>query len=117
MANSSTTNVHIVNVKWKTQFANPRRRCLAAPFTAAIVLACTLCSLAQQPDDSPAAKSDAASETAASVTDTPSNDSVETMLLHFKDTRFWLSGQANFIFQTHPPFHAAYSGSNSLGLN
>ena len=35
----------------------------------------------------------------------------------FQDTRFWLSGQANFIFQTHPSFHAAYSGTNSLSPN
>ena len=39
------------------------------------------------------------------------------MLPHFKDTRFWVSGQANFIFQTNPPFHADYSGKNSLGPN
>ncbi len=39
------------------------------------------------------------------------------MFPHFKDTRFWLSGQANFIFQTHPPFHADYSGKNSLSPN
>jgi len=32
----------------------------------------------------------------------------------FHDTRFWLSGQANFIFQTHPGFHALYSGIISL---
>jgi high affinity Mn2+ porin len=38
----------------------------------------------------------------------------EAMLPHFKDTRFWLSGQTNFIFQAHPDFHAAYSGPNSL---
>ncbi len=38
----------------------------------------------------------------------------EAMLPHFKDTRFWLSGQTNFIFQAHPDFHAAYSGQNSL---
>jgi high affinity Mn2+ porin len=38
----------------------------------------------------------------------------ETMFPHFKDTRFWLSGQANFIFQTHPDFHADYSGTHSL---
>ncbi|MGA7294730.1 MAG: carbohydrate porin [Terriglobales bacterium] len=38
----------------------------------------------------------------------------ETMLPHFKSTRFWLSGQANFIFQTHPDFPAAYSGPHSL---
>jgi len=36
------------------------------------------------------------------------------MLPHFKDTRFWLSGQVNFIFQTHPDFHADYGGPNSL---
>jgi len=36
------------------------------------------------------------------------------MLPHFKDARFWLSGQTNFIFQAHPDFHAAYSGPNSL---
>ncbi len=38
----------------------------------------------------------------------------ETMLPRLKDTRFWLSGQANFIFQTHPDFHADYSGPHSL---
>lgn len=36
---------------------------------------------------------------------------------HLADTRFWLTGQSNFIFQTHPPFHADYSGKNSLGPN
>ena len=36
------------------------------------------------------------------------------MLPHLSDTRYWLSGQANFIFQTHPPFHATYTGPNSL---
>jgi high affinity Mn2+ porin len=33
---------------------------------------------------------------------------------HLKDTRFWLSGQTNFIFQAHPDFPAHYSGPNSL---
>src|SRR6202045_4514694 len=41
----------------------------------------------------------------------------ETLFPHFTDTRYWLSGQANFIFQTHPPFHALYSGPNSLNPN
>jgi len=46
----------------------------------------------------------------------PPSDAADppAMFPHFKDTRFWLSGQANFIFQTHPPFHAPYSGKNSL---
>jgi len=47
----------------------------------------------------------------------PTNADPETMVPHFKDTRFWLSGQANFIFQTHPDFPAAYSGKNSLSPN
>src|SRR5260370_2971634 len=38
------------------------------------------------------------------------------MFPHSKDTRFWLSGQINFIFQTHPDFHANYSGPSSLSL-
>jgi high affinity Mn2+ porin len=44
----------------------------------------------------------------------PADDATESMFPHFKDTRFWLSGQANFIFQTHPDFPALYSGRNSL---
>ena len=46
----------------------------------------------------------------------PGDDIADTqsMIPHFKSTRFWLSGQANFIFQTHPPFHADYSGPHSL---
>src|SRR5450755_4378010 len=41
----------------------------------------------------------------------------ETMFPHFKNTRFWLSGQANFIFQAHPDFHADYGGPHSLSSN
>ncbi|HYL84258.1 MAG TPA: porin, partial [Candidatus Angelobacter sp.] len=44
----------------------------------------------------------------------PSDNDPEAIFPHFKDTRFWLTGQANFIFQTHPDFPAAYSGKNSL---
>ena len=39
------------------------------------------------------------------------------MVPHLETDRVWLSGQANFIFQTHPPFHALYSGKNSLSPN
>jgi high affinity Mn2+ porin len=45
------------------------------------------------------------------------DDSIPAMFPHFETDRVWLSGQANFIFQTHPPFHAAYSGKNSLNPN
>jgi len=33
---------------------------------------------------------------------------------HSKPDWLWISGQANLIWQGHPPFHAAYSGPNSL---
>ena len=57
---------------------------------------------------------------ASDLSDPPSGASdlpVEAMFPHLSSTRFWLSGQANFIFQTNPPFHAAYSGKHSLGPN
>jgi high affinity Mn2+ porin len=38
----------------------------------------------------------------------------ESFFPHWKGSRVWLGGQANFIFQTHPEFHAPYSGKNSL---
>jgi hypothetical protein len=63
---------------------------------------------------------DAQPQTASPATDladAPGNDPVQAMFPHFKNTRYWLSGQANFIFQTHPPFHASYSGRNSLDPN
>jgi len=39
------------------------------------------------------------------------------MFPHPTNPRYWISGQADFIFQTHPPFHAPYSGRNSLDPN
>jgi hypothetical protein len=41
----------------------------------------------------------------------------DTVLPHFREGRFWVSGQANFIFQTHPGFAAKYTGANSLDPN
>ncbi|HYA24859.1 MAG TPA: carbohydrate porin [Terriglobales bacterium] len=57
-----------------------------------------------------------ASDAGAPLSET-SDQAVEAMLPHLKDTRFWLSGQGNFIIQANPPFHAAYSGKNSLDPN
>lgn len=47
----------------------------------------------------------------------PAEFDTEAMLPHFATSRLWLSGQANFIYQTHPPFSAPYSGSHSLQPN
>jgi len=53
----------------------------------------------------------------ADPADPPAAIAPESMFPRLKDTRFWLSGQANFIFQTHPPFFAKYSGPHSLDPN
>jgi len=73
--------------------------------------------VAQQPDAPSAAKSDSTAQMAAAANPSDPQPDPEAMFPHFKDSRFWLSGQANFIFQTHPPFHADYSGRNSLSPN
>ncbi len=84
-----------------TQLVYPSPRWLLLALLAVLVAA--LPALAQEPD---------APSTA--TLDSPPEAATETMFPHFKDTRFWVSGQANFIFQTHPDFHADYSGTNSL---
>ncbi len=62
------------------------------------------CVLAQEPDITVGSKPE------PPVEDEP----VQSMLPHLVEGRFWISGQANFIFQTHPPFYAEYSGLHSL---
>jgi high affinity Mn2+ porin len=105
-------------MKRRFQFAKFRALGLLLAFWAATAVG--QAALAQQPDAPSAAKPDTAPQEAAapaSVPDPPPEGAPEAILPHFKDTRFWLSGQANFIFQTHPPFHAPYSGQNSLRPN
>ncbi len=66
---------------------------------------------------SPQSSSTAPESAAPTSNDPPSATvppDVETFFPHFKSTQFWLSGQANFIFQFHPSFPAAYSGVHSL---
>src|SRR5580704_11497444 len=106
-------------MKEQPQFANLRLRWPLLVFWAATAVGSALPARAQQQPDAPsAAKSDSPSPAdAAHATDSPAGEDPEAMFPHLKDTRFWLSGQANFIFQTHPPFYAAYSGKNSLGPN
>jgi hypothetical protein len=86
-----------------------------------IAVACALPALAQQSDGPSASNSDPAPQrdaaAVANAPDPPPEEGTEAMFPHFRDSRFWLSGQANFIFQTHPPFHADYSGKNSLSPN
>jgi high affinity Mn2+ porin len=67
-----------------------------------------------QTQDSPPAQASARPSPTDDPASPPADGDPESMVPHLKDTRFWLSGQTNFIFQTHPDFHAAYSGKNSL---
>jgi len=80
----------------------------------AMLLAISMVAANVQAQDPPPVQA----QTPPGQTDDPANGPAdadpEAMLPHFKDTRFWLSGQTNFIFQAHPDFHAAYSGPNSL---
>ncbi|MGD0161417.1 MAG: carbohydrate porin [Candidatus Sulfotelmatobacter sp.] len=96
-----------------------RAAAMVLTLTLTVALACTRPALAQQPDAPSTSKSDTASQPDATPNppDPPLDDATEAMFPHFRDSRFWLSGQANFIFQTHPPFSAAYSGKNSLSPN
>ena len=91
------------------QLAGPGRRWLGFVLWASAVIAEAGPALAQIPDAPPTHGSSSAQPADPSTDAAP-----EAMFPHFRDTRFWLSGQANFIFQAHPGFHALYSGNNSL---
>lgn len=42
------------------------------------------------------------------------NSSPPAIFPHSDSSRFWISGQMNFILQWHPAFHSPYQGSQSL---
>ena len=49
-----------------------------------------------------------------SATEAPVVVPMTTMFPHSTTWPIWISGQANFIFQTHPNFHSPYEGINSF---
>src|SRR6202453_4583045 len=58
---------------------------------------------------------DASTAGAAGATpDAPREEEVLTMLPHSDAAPYWISGQANSIFQMHGHFHSPYEGTNSL---
>jgi len=76
------------------------------------------CLFAQQADPQPPAQqSGTTAAPVADAADPAPDDATEAMFPHLKNTRFWLSGQANFVFQALPSFPALYSGPHSLGPN
>jgi high affinity Mn2+ porin len=93
-----------MNCKWR-----------ALILLAMLWLVVTATSAQQNEPSAPASQTPvSAKATDSSAAEDPADDGPEAMFPHFKDTRFWLSGQANFVFQTHPEFPALYSGEHSL---
>ena len=58
--------------------------------------------------------SQSASQAATQEKQTPDASAV-TVFPHSESSRWWISGQANIVFQWHSTFPAAYSGPNSFG--
>jgi len=44
----------------------------------------------------------------------PTPDPKATFFDHSQTSKWWFSGQANFVFQAHGDFYAQYSGTNSF---
>src|SRR5215470_8164596 len=84
------------------------------------IAVCFICAIAEVPARSQQTEPPSPPAHAGSIVDSdpasaPDETAPESMFPRLKSTRFWLSGQANFIFQTHPEFPALYSGTHSLG--
>lgn len=56
----------------------------------------------------------AAQQGSAAANKGPQDPGVLTMAPHSESGRYWVSGQANSIFQMHGRFHSPYEGPNSL---
>jgi high affinity Mn2+ porin len=97
---------------------NQRIVCGFLVLTLIVAIAFTPPAHAQQPSPWASPQAQSAPQVDGPVaSDPPADGSTESMFPHFKDSRFWLSGQANFVFQAHPDFTAPYSGTHSLSPN
>ncbi|HEY0703582.1 MAG TPA: carbohydrate porin [Candidatus Acidoferrales bacterium] len=64
------------------------------------------------PSNTPSQPSTEGTPTAA---DDSANNDVVTLFPHSQTSRYWISGQANVVFQWHDGFPAKFSGKNSFG--
>jgi high affinity Mn2+ porin len=69
---------------------------------------------AQTPPTSPASQTLSSTPARSAEAPAADPDAPTTLFAHSESGRYWLSGQANFIFQWHPSFPAAYTGLNSF---
>jgi high affinity Mn2+ porin len=90
-----------------------------------VILALSVCALAARPsraqDVAQSASQDSQTETQPNTqttgdsnSDQPSSDDSLALLPHPDNTGYWISAQANVVFQWHPTFPAKYTGPNSL---
>ena len=65
----------------------------------------------------PPKNQDSTAQVSQEAQDQPARDSENRTSIfspHLIADRYWISGQANFIFQAHGPFHSPYQGTNSF---
>jgi hypothetical protein len=109
--------IFIADCSTMNRFGGHRAAAPPLALALAFVLSFAAPSWAQSQTASSSTQTAAPAPPDANAPPSPPSDAIadtEVMFPHFANTRFWLSGQANFIFQTHPDFHADYSGKNSL---
>jgi hypothetical protein len=89
--------------------------------TAAALLVCLTCgtSFAQTTGSSSSEPSKdtsiaLTSDSGAAAANADSQPNPNYLFDHSQTSRFWISGQANFIYQYHPSFTSPYSGANSF---
>jgi high affinity Mn2+ porin len=78
-----------------------------------LCLAVSQAALAQQPTPGKPAPQTSPQDSPSTSDDTESGDLL-TLFPHSETAPYWISGQANIIFQWHPSFAAKYSGPNSF---
>jgi high affinity Mn2+ porin len=83
-----------------------------APILLALLGVCLLAPRRARAQEAPVEQSP--SQTAPDRQDESSQQDPAAIFPHSESSRFWISGQANFISQWHPAFHSAYLGPNSL---
>ena len=95
-------------MRW--HFAQFDRSHICALFLCLIV---SQTAFAQQPTpDKPVAQT--SPQDSASASDDAESGDLLTLFPHSQTAPYWISGQANIIFQWHPSFPAKYSGPNSF---
>jgi len=93
------------------KFAKHYSACGLLAFWVALAALFAAASLAQEQSPTPGPSAGTPDSDPPS---TAAEENTQAMLPHLQSTRFWLTGQSNFIFQTHPAFPALYSGPHSL---